>query len=517
MDKRLRLAKRLLSPDGVLIVTIDEHEVLHLGMLLERVFRDYTRQMVTIVNNPKGVTQGGFSRVEEYAFFCFVGAARIEGRGDDLLTPDTTDEDVSTEDTIRRPRWKGLLRSGTNARRRDRKNMFFPVLIDSDRGAVVGTGDPLPYEQEPKIGRKINGFDAAWPIRKDLSWGNWGVGHKTLRNLISKGYVAVGQFDKERKTWPINYLSKTPQEQIEGGVLEVKSHDPVRNVVDVVYTQIASRRIKTVWHRTRHDAGAGGSDLLKNFLGERAFSFPKSVYAVQDTLASVVRSKPNALVIDFFAGSGTTLNAVCLVNKADGGARRCIMVTNNEVDAERVPVLLEQGLVPGDSEYERYGVFERVTRPRCKAMITGKRSDSTSVPGDYLDGTPLSQGFEENVEFYNLEYVDPNEVNLGKQFKAIVPLLWVAAGAQKKRPSCDTSEAWCMPTDCPFAILLDVDKFSLFTKALAEREDIVYVWIVTDDEQAFARMRSRLSRKVRVAMLYREYLRSFVINAERNV
>ena len=197
MDKRLRLAKRLLSPDGVLIVTIDEHEVLHLGMLLERVFRDYTRQMVTIVNNPKGVTQGGFSRVEEYAFFCFVGAARIEGRGDDLLTPDTTDEDVSTEDTIRRPRWKGLLRSGTNARRRDRKNMFFPVLIDSDRGAVGGTGDPLPYEQEPKIGRKINGFDAAWPIRKDLSWGNWGVGHKTLRNLISKGYVAVGQFDKE--------------------------------------------------------------------------------------------------------------------------------------------------------------------------------------------------------------------------------------------------------------------------------------------------------------------------------
>jgi adenine-specific DNA-methyltransferase len=76
MDKRLRLAKRLLSPDGVLIVTIDEHEVLHLGMLLERVFSEYTRQMITIVNNPKGVTQGGFSRVSRNMLFFVLQAQR---------------------------------------------------------------------------------------------------------------------------------------------------------------------------------------------------------------------------------------------------------------------------------------------------------------------------------------------------------------------------------------------------------------------------------------------------------
>ena len=93
MEKRLRLARRLLKPDGVMIVTIDEHEVNHLGMLLEKLFPDAYRQLITIVMNPKGVTQGRFSRVDEYAFFCFFGGASTIGGGDDLLTPGIDDED----------------------------------------------------------------------------------------------------------------------------------------------------------------------------------------------------------------------------------------------------------------------------------------------------------------------------------------------------------------------------------------------------------------------------------------
>jgi adenine-specific DNA-methyltransferase len=140
MEKRLKLAKKLLKPDtGVLIVTIDEHEVHHLGMLLEREFPDKYRQMVTIVINPKGVTQGRFSRVEEYALFCFGKQAFVKGIGDDLLSSAST---ISKST----PRWKGLLRSGTNARRQDRHKMFFPVLIDKESHAVVGTGDFLPLD-----------------------------------------------------------------------------------------------------------------------------------------------------------------------------------------------------------------------------------------------------------------------------------------------------------------------------------------------------------------------------------
>jgi adenine-specific DNA-methyltransferase len=283
MEKRLRLAKRLLKPDGVLVVTVDEHEVHHLGMLLEKkkLFSEFTRQMVTIVNNPKGVTQAGFSRVEEYAFFCLPWGARVEGRGDDLLTPDTTDEDISDNEDVKRPRWKGLLRSGAEARRQDREEMFYPVFIDEARGAVVGAGEPLPIDKKPDLNAKINGHRSAWPIRRDGSLGRWGIGHRLARDLASKGYISAGNYDPVRKTWAISYLSKHLREQLAAGVLEIISFNKERNVADVAYTELAARRIKTVWHRSRHDAGSGGSDLLSAFLGERAFPYPKSLYAVQ--------------------------------------------------------------------------------------------------------------------------------------------------------------------------------------------------------------------------------------------
>jgi adenine-specific DNA-methyltransferase len=194
IEKRLRLAKRLLKPDGVLIITVDEREVHHLGMLLEQIFSDFQRQMITIVTNPKGATRGGFSRVEEYAFFCFRQATSIEGRGDDLLTPDVAD--IIDDENENRPRWKGLLRSGNEARRQDRANMFYPVLIDRERHAVVGAGDPLPIGENPELGADICGYAAAWPIRRDGSLGRWSVGHVLLRSLISKGYVAAGKLSK---------------------------------------------------------------------------------------------------------------------------------------------------------------------------------------------------------------------------------------------------------------------------------------------------------------------------------
>ena len=71
-------------------------------------------------------------------------------------------------------------------------------------------------------------------------------------------------------------------------------------------------------------------NLLKNIIGKGRFSYPKSLYAVEDQLSFIVDKKPNALILDFFAGSGTTLHAVNLLNKEDGGHRRCIMVTSND-------------------------------------------------------------------------------------------------------------------------------------------------------------------------------------------
>lgn len=154
MQKRLRLAKKILNPDtGALIVTIDEHEVHHLRVLLEEIFPEFYIQMVTAVINPKGVTQGRFSRVEEYIVYCFAPNAFVDASDDNLLNPPISN---------RKPRWKGLLRSGTNARREDRKNMFYPVLIDTKIGKVVGAGEALPFDKYPNLDLKIDGYDVAW-------------------------------------------------------------------------------------------------------------------------------------------------------------------------------------------------------------------------------------------------------------------------------------------------------------------------------------------------------------------
>jgi adenine-specific DNA-methyltransferase len=230
-----------------------------------------------------------------------------------------------------------------------------------------------------------------------------------------------------------------------------------------------------------------------------------------------VGNRADALIMDFFGGSGTTLNATCILNAEDAGRRRCVLVTNNEVDAKTAAALRESGTYRGDPEFEARGIFERATRPRCEAAVTGRRPDGAAVEGDYLDGRPYSQGFEENIEFYRLDYLDVDEVSLGRQFKAIFPLLWMKAGGKCSRSEPKEKGDWLLPDGSPFGVLLNPDSFQEFTKAIAARADLTHVWIVTDDEQAFARMRGQLKRSLRVTMLYRNYLRNFIINTDRNV
>lgn len=178
IERRLLLAKELLKPTGAIVVTIDEHEVRRLGLLLEQTLSDFTIQQVTIVNNPKGVTQGYLSRVEEYAFFCFGPKCQIFSGDDDLLTFRSA---AQGDDGYVRPRWKGLLRSGDEAERKDREQMFFPVWIDPKLKKIIKAGPYLPLDESPDFGlTNEHGHVVAWPVRKDLSLGRWGVGALAL-------------------------------------------------------------------------------------------------------------------------------------------------------------------------------------------------------------------------------------------------------------------------------------------------------------------------------------------------
>lgn len=264
--------------------------------------------------------------------------------------------------------------------------------------------------------------------------------------------------------------------------------------------------------RGRHTAGgSGGTYVLNALLGERnLFPFPKSVYAVRDCLRVAVGNRPNALILDFFAGSGTTLHAALLMNR-DGGNRRCIMVTNNEVAEATARSLASKGIYRGDPQYEAMGIFEKVTRPRCEAAVTGRRPDGTAAEGQYIDGKAYAEGFEENVEFFRVDYLDPDEIDLGTQFEAIHPSLWLSAGGIGARPKSRDADMM-VSGKSNYAILFRDDRFNKFTRAISAHSQLTHVWIVTDSEDAFAEMRAALDSRLRVSMLYRDYLRTFKIN-----
>jgi adenine-specific DNA-methyltransferase len=167
-------------------------------------------------------------------------------------------------------------------------------------------------------------------------------------------------------------------------LLKIVRRDEALGCVVVEYTPAEQRSIKTVWHRQRHDVGIYDSSLLRTIIShEASFTFPKSIYSTLDAIATVTPDKPGAVILDFFAGSETTLNTVNLLNAADGGQRQCVLVTNNEVAAIEAQTLAKEGCQPGDLLWEKQGICHSVTWPRCKYTIDGRRDDGSKLDGDY--------------------------------------------------------------------------------------------------------------------------------------
>lgn len=512
MERRLLIARELLAPNGALVVTIDEHEVHRLGVLLDDVLPEYSKQTVTIVNNPKGVTQGHLSRVEEYAFFCFPPGGKSYTCDDDLLTHREVSE---SKDGHVRPRWKGLLRSGDEARREDRPQMFYPIYIDPASGRILGSGVPLTADRAPDFTATSEGTPV-WPIRKDGSLGRWGVGRETFDELLRLGFVALGRRDNRRNTWAVSYLSQQVRDELDEGLLAVLGRDPVTGTADVVFVDRESRKVRTVWHRSAHDAGANGTDLIGDLLGtNRSFPFPKSLYAVEDALRVLVRGKPDAVVLDFFAGSGTTAHAVMRLNRQDGGRRQCILVTNNEVSADEQTRLRREGLRAGDADWERLGICDFITKPRLTAAMTGKTPAGDPLSGDYKfnDEFPMSEGFEENAAFFTLTYEGPLSVAHHRAFARIAPMLWLRAGARGPIITEIGDKGWDLTN--VYGVLDDLDTAARFVAEVKKAPDLAMVYIVTDDDLAFQMVCRELPKGVRPVQLYESYLRNFEINSGR--
>jgi adenine-specific DNA-methyltransferase len=496
MERRLRMAHRLLKPNGVIIVTIDRFEVYHLGMLLDQMFPEALRQMVTICINPSGASSDGLARADEYAFFLFFGGSGPVGTFEDFLGP---------ESKTSARWWEGLMRGGSAWTRAARRNLCYPIFIDAT-GQIAGAGEPFEGEDESARPTTQGDYELAWPVRNDGALGIWHVSAARLLELHALGYAYASKRDEKRGTRSLKYVPAGGVKAIERGDLEIRGRGPRGEVL--LDPKVGSVVAKTMWHRGRHTAGGGGgTQLVAALTGKRgAFSYPKSVYAVRDTLDVAVGDRTDALIVDFFAGSGTTLHATLLLNKRDAGRRRCVLVTNNEVNYKVAAGLNAKGHFVGDPEFEAAGVFEAATRPRVKAAITGVRPDGEPVEGEYLDGRAYAEGYDENVEFYRLDYLDPAEVELGLRFRELHPLLWLAAGGIGDRAEIDPGERFALPDDAPYGVLFDPAGTPGLLAGLEARSDVTHVFIVADSDASFAALASNLPPGIASVQIYRAYL-----------
>jgi adenine-specific DNA-methyltransferase len=529
MEKRLKLAKRLLRPDdAVLIVAIDENEVHRLTLLLESLFPSSKIQMVTVLINPAGATIiDQFHRVDEHLLFVHIGAARPQRTiADTTILPsakvadDEEPEDDDATDDAEAPKpksftWESMQRSGGNSRRQDTKAKFFPIHIHEATQRIVGCGDHLP-EGEPRESAPPppEGCVAQWPIKKDGSEACWQVSAPTFRTYLAEGRIRIGR-RKANGAWGVSFLTKGAMRAIADGELVTKGQDEKGSLIVEVSTEKARTRPgKTMWTNGAYSATEHGSTLLRRFIPGRKFPFPKSLYAVEDALRFYIGRKSDALVVDFFGGSGTTTHAVARLNHADGGCRRSIVVTNNEVSEAEAEALAAKGHKPGDPEWEALGIFEYITRPRLEAAFTGATADGEPIDGEYrfIDPFPMRDGFEENLEFFQLTYEDPDLVQLGIAFTAVAPLLWLTAGAQG--PRIDAVDGpWALPDEGRYGVLFDADHWPAFVEAVLTAGDAVtHAFVVTDSDAVFQGVIAELPDTVTPVRLYESYLTSFTLN-----
>ena len=543
MEKRLKLSKRLLNPSrSTLIVTIDEKEYLHLGCLLEELFPEAQIQMVSISINPSGAIRNNlFARSDEYAFIVLLGDACV-------IQPKGVGDEVEV-------RWWYLRRLEYGSRRGTVKGgvaQFYPIYIDTSTDKIVKIGAPLPHDQDRNTLPEIEGTVPVFPIRDDGLEMNWGVTDETLQRLMDEKVIQVlKNKNSEYQPYTIKYLSENYKDKIASGRWAVRGFREDGSKI-VVETGGKLSRVTTVWKETRYDAKTYGTVVLKNIVKDSRFSFPKSLYSVLDTLRYFVADNPSALILDFFAGSGTTLQAVNLLNAIDEGNRRCILVTNNEVSETEAKTLTDKGYRPGDKEWDSLGIARHVTWERTRCSISGIDVNGDSLKGTYgvdkedyysekvtvidedekkkkktvylkkktpiypeLEGYEMSDGLKANAAFFKLGFLDKTAVALGRQLKELFPVLWLKAGAHGVCPELEDDKAYMqvLPEN-EFAILIDEKHYQEFNEEVNRHPEIQTIYIVTDSEAGYREMIAGYGDKD-TYQLYRDYLDNFRINTGR--
>lgn len=393
MKNRLQIAKELLNPyDSVLICTIDEKEYLRLGCLLEEMFPEANVTMVTDVINPRaGVARPkSFTRTHEFIYFLQIGDSNIEV---DILEPNQN----------KSPIWFSLMRTGSNSSRADRPNLFYPIWV-LPNGKVHSIGETIPLDfPKENIVAPNDEVTMVLPLRPDGRENTWQLGRDSLAKAFAEGTARV---NKHGERFTVNYLRNAEKRRIETNEIMVIGKDENGALILEHNDNVGRKKAPdAVWARPSHDAGIYGSTLISSIFNSRRFSFPKSIYAVEDAIRYCVGNKKEAIVVDFFAGSGTTMHAVNLLNAEDGGRRTCIMATNNEISADEEKDFKKRGIEKGSEEWEARGIARYVTWPRTVCSINGVDVNGKPLKGEYLGSNiPMADGFKANVKYFKCDW-----------------------------------------------------------------------------------------------------------------
>lgn len=338
MDNRLRLTRNLLKPTGIIVVTIDDYEIAPLRLLMDDIFGNENHLGTAVIrNNPSGrSTVKGFSINHEYALFYQKTDLATLGR---LPHSDVQRGRYNMQDDYGFFEWENFRKNGTDSDRSERPKQFYPIIVNKKTlklrvPNITWNDSQKSYDMHET---PSDDEEVLWPTRNGLE--------------------KVWKFGLER-------LSANLDEML------VKSTKNGYEIYRKKYLNDVGSLPRTWWDKPSYSARDNGTRKLAEVLGAKnKFDFPKAPEAVRDCL-SVANLPKDGIVLDFFAGSGTTGHAVLELNAQDGGNRQFILCTNNE-----------------------NGIAEEVTYERINNVINGYNS-TTGIPA--------------NLRYFKTDFVDTN-------------------------------------------------------------------------------------------------------------
>jgi adenine-specific DNA-methyltransferase len=399
MSKRLKLAKNLLKQDGVLVCAIDENELWNLGSLLEDLFSGYEIHPITIVHNPRGIQGNNFSYINEFAYFVFKKNLKVIGK-----------RKIEEEDI----KWRNLRDNGGESLRKDARNCFYPIIVKNDK--IVGFGKVLENKIHPqKQTEEKKGKFYVWPIDSKGIERKW----RYARQSVSK----------------IKHLLRTKKTKRGYEIKIGKNFGTVR----------------TVWQDSKYDSNEYGTKLVHSLVPGTHFDFPKSVYNVYDCLAPIISNRKSAVVLDYFAGSGTTGHALLMLNKEDGGNRKFILSTNNENK-----------------------IAEDVCHPRIKKAIKGDNK------------YPNITNFYANLKYFKTGFIDaaPTDKNKKKMVDKSTEMLCLKEECFDEIKKARNYKIFTNSQNKYLAIIFDDKGISLFKREAKKMNKKFIVYVFSLDENA---------------------------------